>query len=478
MTTTILVHGWSDTAKSFTDLKAFLHANNIADVREILFGEYESREDALTFDDIVDGLHERLIEHGIIGADGTAKRQINVIVHSTGGLVIRHWIWRYYLRDGNRIADCPIRRLVMLAPANFGSPLAHRGKSFLGSIVKGRWEFGNFLETGRTLLDGLELASPYQWQLAERDTLGDANHFSPDGIQLTVLTGVEPYKGIPGMVTKPGTDGTIVIAGAPLNAVLLRVTPTHYGDDADAPPYRWSGHSHAHDFAFGVLEGLNHTTIKSRFDARRVQPTELEQLVLRALRTRDADSFRRLQQDVRAVTDRTYQNVAYPQYQQFLVRVRDDHDVPVRDFTLSFGIVKLSRLDSAGWRTSTRDSAEERRFGEAAHKALVAEGHENRSNAAYRRFLVDPQAVKKIIKDAAQALDQDVALTMRVYVPPVDGGIRYENDKLHAVALATSAPHRRRSTPQLLFPNTTTLVDIGVDRKCDYVWLSDKPVRR
>ncbi len=42
------------------------------------------------------------------------------MVHSAGGPVIRHRIWRYY---AGRIGECPVENLVMLAPANFGSPL-------------------------------------------------------------------------------------------------------------------------------------------------------------------------------------------------------------------------------------------------------------------------------------------------------------------------------------------------------------------
>jgi len=471
VTTTILVHGWSDTGRSFKAMKAFLSKRGIADVEDIYFGEYESREDALTFDDIVDGFHERMMERGFIGADGRAKQSVNVVVHSTGGLVLRHWIWRYYLRDA-RIGDCPVKRLVMLAPANFGSPLAHRGKSFFGALAKGRKELGNFLETGRTLLDGLELASPYQWRLAERDTLGQGSHFTPTGIQLTILTGVEPYGDLRRMVSKPGTDGTIVIAGAPLNSILLRVTPTRYaGDDPSTPPYRWSGHTSTHDFAFGVLPGLDHGSIVSSFDATGKQTSLVSGLVLKALQTRSAREFAALKAEVAQVTADTYRATGYPQYQQFLVRVRDDHEVPVRDFTLAFGLSKVSRLQGAGWRSGSGETAKERTYGARVQEEMVREAHANRSDAAYRRFLVNPAAVQRLIADAATDIGEDVALTMRVYVPPVDGGIRYANEQLQAVALAYSNPKATAGAPTLLYPNTTTLVDIGVDRKTDYVWI-------
>ena len=164
---TVILHGWSDCSESFVHLKAFLTRNGLGEVSTIHYADYESREDNVTFEDVAGGLNDELRARGLIDAAG--RGDLNVIVHSTGALVIRHWIWRYY-RD--RIDACPVKNLVMLAPANFGSPLAHRGKSFLGQLFKGRWKIGDLLEVGRQLLDGLELGSSYQWELAHRDLLG------------------------------------------------------------------------------------------------------------------------------------------------------------------------------------------------------------------------------------------------------------------------------------------------------------------
>ena len=88
------------------------------------------------------------------------RKPFDMIVHSTGGLVAREWITANY--QGN-ISDCPLRRLIMLAPANYGAKLASMGQSFIGRIVKG-WK--NWFHTGKEMLASLELASPYQWQLS------------------------------------------------------------------------------------------------------------------------------------------------------------------------------------------------------------------------------------------------------------------------------------------------------------------------
>jgi hypothetical protein len=65
---------------------------------------------------------------------------------------------------------CPVHRLLCFAPANFGSDLAALGQSFL---AKFRTTFFNnhshkedFLESGKAVLQGLEPASPFQWELS------------------------------------------------------------------------------------------------------------------------------------------------------------------------------------------------------------------------------------------------------------------------------------------------------------------------
>jgi hypothetical protein len=72
----------------------------------------------------------------------------------------------------------PIHHLLMLAPANFGSPLAHKGHSFIGRVIKGWGEPG--FQTGDKILKALELGSPYTYELAERDLFNpDATGMAP-----------------------------------------------------------------------------------------------------------------------------------------------------------------------------------------------------------------------------------------------------------------------------------------------------------
>ena len=65
----------------------------------------------------------------------------------------------------------------MFAPANFGSDLAGLGQSFLGkfrsTFFNSFSKKGDFMESGRVVLQGLEPASPFQWRLSHEDLHGD-----------------------------------------------------------------------------------------------------------------------------------------------------------------------------------------------------------------------------------------------------------------------------------------------------------------
>ena len=93
----LIVHGWSDSYESFQPLKSLLVAAGYQ-TTQVFLGTYASMRDDVTFDDLATGLQRRFVE--MTGA-GTLKLDpfsLDVIVHSTGGPVVRHWL-NHYLRD-------------------------------------------------------------------------------------------------------------------------------------------------------------------------------------------------------------------------------------------------------------------------------------------------------------------------------------------------------------------------------------------
>lgn len=471
---TVIIHGWSDCSDSFRGMKEYLIRKRIGSVDTILYGDYESREDNITFNDVIDGLNDEFIRHGIIDPMGRKKKDLNVIVHSTGGLVIRHWIWRYYYRDGNRLDECPVQRLVMLAPANYGSPLAHRGKSFLGTLVKGRWKIGDFLEVGRQLLDGLELASPYQWDLAQGDLMVKEPYYNAEQIQTTILVGVEDYQGLRGWVNKPGTDGTVVIAGTSLDSAKLVLDfsmPTIKGEAYE--PFQWSLTNPPEEFGFGVLEKLDHGSIVEAVGSEK--DNQVSRLVLKALTTSGASDFRAFSTQLEDITAATYRKTGKPRYQQFLLHAVDDQGASITDFTIEFFLLRRDRRISK--HLVRRDlTSKEQDWTQKANELLLAEIHTHSKNPSFRRLLVDPASVRRLFSQAQKDLGEDLVMSMKIYVPRVDKGIYYNIDRLQNIVLYDAAEQQEAFA--LFYENTTTLVELRVDRSNTYVTVGSRPRKR
>ena len=95
-TKTLIIHGWSDCSESFIAMRDVFISRGIGGPDDIYFVDYESREDDLTYDQIADGLNNRLKQQRLIGDNGERIYDLNFVVHSTGGLVVRHWLAKYY----------------------------------------------------------------------------------------------------------------------------------------------------------------------------------------------------------------------------------------------------------------------------------------------------------------------------------------------------------------------------------------------
>lgn len=468
---TLIIHGWSDCSSSFVALKKQLQEHGIGDVDTILYGDYQSREDNITFNDVVDGLNDQMIEKGLIEPDGKKKSDLNIVVHSTGGLVIRHWIWHYY---SHRIDECPVKRILMLAPANFGSPLAHRGKSFLGRLVKGRWKVGDLLEVGRKLLDGLELASPYQWQLAHQDIFNrNSSYYNRNQIKLTILTGIEDYSGLRGWVNKPGTDGTIVIAGSPLNSVKLNLNFSN----PDAP-YEWKQIKTADDFSFGVLPNLDHGSIVSSFEK---DDAEIIKIAVSALKIDSPDEFGSFKKQLKEKTDETYQQYStkdakrFSKYQQFLIHGLDDHGESVRDFTFEFEVYKTEKASEQTVSASSYFNNLEQHYSDKFQELLLSQIHTHNTDSSFRRLLVNLHELNLLIEETQEQLGNFV-LVMKIYIPEIDKGIFYDVDSLQNIIIYRSdETETKQQAPSLFFENTTTLLEFSVDRKTKYVRIGSEP---
>lgn len=318
----VLLHGYSADQASFRPWREIL-AGAGYDPTTIHLGDYVSLSNEITIKDIAEGFDRALREEAGL-KDG---EPFDAIVHSTGGLVIREWLATYGSRQRR------LKRLVALAPANFGSPLAHRGQSWLSAVFKGERELGpDFMETGHRVLSGLELGSRYTWELAHRDLLGGEPVFdwSADSPYPFVLIGQEDYGTLKRLfVGDPGSDGTVRWAGAAMNTRKIEIDLTREPGQAEGgwfKPLEWR----CVDVPFVLVPDLNHGTIVSR-------PSEqLVEMVLKALGVEDADGYRGWAEAYSTLADGRLEEVDKERWQQFVVRVVDERGDPVPDYYIEF----------------------------------------------------------------------------------------------------------------------------------------------
>lgn len=223
----VFVHGWSVTSKDTYGAlpeaiqQAAADAGLQIETKHIYLGRYISFHDEVTLDDIARAM-EYAVQHDLGGL-----QQFSCVTHSTGGPLVRRWVDMHY--GSRKLGLCPLRHLIMLAPANHGSALAIIGKGRLGRIKS--WMDG--VEPGQGILDWLSLGSNEAWQLQDSFTgykLEEANFFpfvlSGETIDTSFYDFLNSY------LVEKGSDGVVRLAGANLNYTFFRLEQTDERHDA------------------------------------------------------------------------------------------------------------------------------------------------------------------------------------------------------------------------------------------------------
>jgi len=351
----LIVHGWSDQSDSFHALARFLGRNGYQ-ARSLWLGDYESMVDDVRVQDVANRM-AAVIDQRIAGGD--LDPAFDMIVHSTGGLVARAWLTTRYRGAADK---CPVKRLVMLAPANYGSKLAAVGKSMLGRLIKGA-QHG--FHTGTSMLNDLELASPFQWELAQRDVLvapgGDAaRYYGSDRVWPFVIVGSRGYTGfLRQIANENGSDGTVRVCAANLNA---RGVTIDFGEpdpqkmmrlweprlECPAPLAVVPTRTHGSIVDPDREESDNQEDIAETGDEKQ----QLGRLILEALGCANFGDYRAIGESWDKVCETTAarsmpapdepdaeadpQAEGYHQYMQVNAYVVDDHGKPVPDYFLDF----------------------------------------------------------------------------------------------------------------------------------------------
>lgn len=353
----VFIHGYSAKGLDFSKICAELEKRHIPAI-DIHVGNYVSLNNEITVKDIAEGLDRALRNTPGLNGD----QEFDAIVHSTGMLVIRSWLTNYGAAPKHNDRLKRLKHLVGLAPATWGSPQAHKGRTWIGALVKGNREPGpDFLNAGDEVLDALELGSRFTWDLAHIDLLGDAPYYDlgPNTPYVCVFIGNRSYTGISSIANDPGTDGTVRWAGCALNTrkIMIDLTRTPV-ENAGQPPSRvtitpWAGRV---DVPMLPIADRNHATLVSDPDQKMMDlivdflnvadEQAYDQWLKRAeVNGRDAKKAMLvnpgkeaagLQGPVKEFFGHLFHEAEQPMegWQQFIVRARDERGDPVTDYLI------------------------------------------------------------------------------------------------------------------------------------------------
>lgn len=454
-----ILHGWNDTSRSFNDLSTFLAAKGFSPVH---LANYISRKDDVRIEDIAIRM-QTVIEEML--ASGALTAPFDMIVHSTGGLVVREWISRYYPQG----TGCPAKHIIMLAPANFGSALASTGKSMLGRVLKG---FDNWFEVGSRILDELELASAYQWDLACRDLLSPdgpgAGPYGPDKVMPFVIAGSRGYHdNLRRIVNEDGSDGTVRCAAANMNVVGLTLDFSAPDGQPVATP--WQQRQDVL-FPFAILPDRDHSSICEPEAAPGLDavPDQLGPLILEALACANAKSYADIADRWQEISEETHgllrngaaraalvgnaESDSLHQYFQVVIAVVDNHGHPVPDYFVEF------------YSPETRADGDKEMV--IFHREVLDDVHVNGLDPSRRCFFVDRTDLF-----AEYYLPQPRVKTLAASLSAADLGpnVRYfDQQKKGApgeITIHARDPEKREDLPGRLHHNRTHLVKIIIPRR-------------
>lgn len=431
----LIIHGWSDDCHSFLPLADAIAAAG-RDVDSLYLGDYVSLDDDVRMKDLVAGLSRAWRRKNL----PDAPRSVDVIVHSTGGLVIRDWMATEYVSKG---VKPPIHNLVMLAPANFGSPLAHKGRALYGRVIKG-FNSRKPLQTGTHILKALEMASPYSWELAERDRFSD-NAMSASGVRTTVIVGNSGYRGISSLANESGSDGTVYVATANLNCASVQI---HF-PEGDRKPKVTAIRESRGETAFLVKDGFDHSSIALKDPQHRDNP-ELLKNILEALSITNATDFKRWAAKCRQLTEEVTTRHAGSRddykhgFQNTVFRVRDNYGFQVCDYVIEFYHDVDTKNDQ---------------LAESFNRKALQKVHAFKDDSSMRSFMIDCTELYRLIDQQAKPLSISLSALPDLNIEEnMAGYCSFGNEDIGEMELDAAAVRRFFS------PNRTLLVDLTLTR--------------
>jgi hypothetical protein len=310
------------------------------------------------------------------------------------------------------------------------------------------------MESGKRVLQGLEPASPFQWDLSfECDLHGPHSYFNPTSppekrcYPFVIAAGIA-YGGLEAKLVKQrglsGTDGTVRIAGTSLNTRGCTVDFRTLGED-DPTVLWWDGTKFSR-IPFAVCAGVNHGSIIDPTNPAFRSADGPGALAVEALRkVNDLESYEKMSDRFDQANESNYELLPPDRkgrYQQFFFRVRDDVNEPVDDFYVDFHVVG-------------RDGSADEELTVQFDEDFKTSVYRHSASGAHRVVMLDCQHLGTF----GQKLDAAGAkLVLEVM------GVSSLPDVSYRRSSFVAYPRDGKGEPALLYPNTTTLVDIVLAR--------------
>jgi pimeloyl-ACP methyl ester carboxylesterase len=374
----LLIHGYGSeggstaardsTAKIYAGLPAWLRREyGQRSVFELDLARYVSLEDGIGVDDISRAMDRALRNE----YPNLMSGSFHVIIHSTGALVVRNWIRRF------AGANQPIRNLIYLAGANFGSGWAHIGKNRLA-----RWGREAFTgsESGVRVLEALELGSSETLDL-HLHFLEPGQTMLDRGVREFVIIGSQanarwfefpiPFAkedGSDGVVRVPASNLNFSYAFYQVNADGAKVTPQQVQRDrstkhlpASADYYSRSkasipGADGREAVPFAIPYNTAHSGNELGIVDGSKNRSEVQPLIKMALDTRSVAQWRARRQSFVEATAATLEKARgstlgglfgdlkgwtrqaqYDAHSQIIIRLFDQDGRPITDYDIYFG---------------------------------------------------------------------------------------------------------------------------------------------
>lgn len=378
----LLIHGYSgesrrSNAKAVTQIYGALPAA-LRDrygkrrVRELNVSRYVTLEDGLGLDDLARAMDQALRNDAADLLDG----RFDVIIHSTGALVVRNWLRLFSSRPS------PVERLIYLAGAHFGSGWAHVGR---GQLAKwGRLVFQGGTERGVQVLDAVELGASETIDLHRSFLAPEHNLYRRYRVREFAVIGsqgLDSWLPVPVRYAREdGSDGVVRVAAGNPNWNYVELAPTARARQLDwdeiaascklvgkdpgarrAKPdqhYRVAAQELAEDAELPVPLAIPYQCAHAGKDrgvmAGKGVRNEIMALLDTALNVSTAAQYRRAAREFHARTETTLARVVeklkprivrglandpraqYDAHAQLVFRLRDQYGKPVKHFDIFF----------------------------------------------------------------------------------------------------------------------------------------------